>query len=119
MNVNKMTFNQLRDELMNCDGNPVKELLIRKLMKEKYLQLLERRRRNEYIKDQVRRNEIRKYNRLKRRLRHMKERQLELEHQQELLKNNTNESEPNMIEEDNMKSNTRKIEHLRRDHIRF
>ena len=35
--INKMNFRQLRDELSISSNNPVKSLLIRKLMKQKYL----------------------------------------------------------------------------------
>jgi len=35
--IQNMSFNELRDELMNCDNNPIKEYLIRRLMKEKYI----------------------------------------------------------------------------------
>lgn len=33
--INKMSYNELEDELLNCDNNPIKEMIIRKLMKHK------------------------------------------------------------------------------------
>jgi len=49
-----MNFNELRDELVYCDNNPIKEMLIRKLMKEKYVYYIKRKQRIE--------NEKRLYN---------------------------------------------------------
>ena len=37
--MKQMTFNQLKNELANCD-DPIKEVLIRKLIKKRYLQLM-------------------------------------------------------------------------------
>jgi hypothetical protein len=33
--INKMSYDELEDEVLNCDMNPVKEMIIRKLMKHK------------------------------------------------------------------------------------
>lgn len=40
--INRMTFRELRDELSLSSDNPVKNLLIRKLMKKKYLEYKKR-----------------------------------------------------------------------------
>ena len=54
--INKMSFQRLRDELSICVDNPVKNLLIRKLMKQKYIEykkrkeIYEMKKRNNYNK---------------------------------------------------------------------
>jgi len=61
--INNMSFNELRDELTYCDNN-IKELLIRKLMKDRYLrhikkkELINKKKEKERIKNQIYTNTI-------------------------------------------------------------
>ncbi len=43
--IKNMSFDQLREELSLCKNNPVKELIIRKMMKNRYLELKNRKQR--------------------------------------------------------------------------
>jgi hypothetical protein len=47
--IKNMSFVELRDELCNCNNNPIKEMLIRKLMKQKYIYIRQRKKQNEKI----------------------------------------------------------------------
>lgn len=57
-----MTFNELRDELAYCDNNPVKNLLIRKVMKEKYEYYVNKKK---FIRYQKMKARITEYNNIK------------------------------------------------------
>ena len=45
--IKNMSFRELRNELAYCDNNPVKELLIRNLMKEKYIHCMRKKKKIE------------------------------------------------------------------------
>jgi hypothetical protein len=48
--INKLTFSELRNELATCENNPVKGLLIRKLMLMKYQQSIQKKKEKEHNK---------------------------------------------------------------------
>lgn len=60
--IKRMSFRELRDELGNCDNNPVKERIIRSLMKEKYIHYLKKKKELQQ-REQLRRKQ--KYQKLK------------------------------------------------------
>ena len=45
IDINKLTFNELRNELFKCQNNPVKEMLIRNIMYKRYLIHIQRKKR--------------------------------------------------------------------------
>jgi len=48
-NLNKLSFGELRKELYNCNNDPVKELLIRKIMSKIYINHKKKRRHQKQI----------------------------------------------------------------------
>lgn len=90
--IRKMTFEELREELTYCE-NPVKNILIRKIMKEKYNQYL--RRRNQLITKKQRKTLYEE-----RKVATRKRKKKEMDDIIESLINNINEPEIELKEED-------------------
>lgn len=58
--INNLTFRELRNELANCQNNPVRETIIRNLMYIRYNQHLQKKQQLEKIKKEQRRKQISK-----------------------------------------------------------